>query len=221
MTHSITTPLGRGTLAVIMAGALTAAMACGGRNDAAGDSTGATTVGAAAATDTGMAGMAGMDHANMDMPAMNRSAPRDSNQVFLRMMSDHHQGLIVMSDSAHPRLQSETAHADATKLGQKQKSEQQQMLSMLSRQYQDSVTPTIMSSNRAMIDSVTRTPKGAEADRVYYRQVVAHHREGLQHTEMQLPHLTGEVKQMAERMRTEHQREIAEFERKASGGGAR
>ena len=170
---------------------------------------------AAPATDTGMAGM---DHSNMNMAGMNRSAPRDSNQVFLRMMSDHHHGLVVMSDSAHPRLQSETAHADATKLGQKQKAEQQRMLSMLSRQYNDSITPMIMPSNQAMMDSVTRTPKGAEADRVYYRQVIAHHREGIHHAEMHLPHLTGEVKAMAERMRTEQQREIQELERKASGG---
>ena len=34
---------------------------------------------------------------------------------------------------------------------------------------------------------------------------------------MHLPRLTGEVKQMAEKMKTEQQREIQELERKAGG----
>ena len=201
----------------------TTAAACGGGGNAgadsagaAGDSAGQAAAVAPAAQDSGMAGM---DHSNMNMGAANRSAPRDSNQVFLRMMSDHHEGLVAMSDSALPRLQGATAKSDAQKLRQKQDSEQQRMLSMLSQQYSDSVTPMIMPSNRAMLDSVTRAPQGADADRVYYRQVIAHHREGIHHAEMHLPHLTGEVKQMAERMRSEQQREIQELERKAQGQG--
>ena len=91
-------------------------------------------------------------------------------------------------------------------------------LTMLSQQYQDSVTPMIMPSNRAMIDSVTRAPQGAEADRVYYRQVIAHHREGISMAEPMLPHLTGEVKQMVEKSISDQRREIQEFERKAQGG---
>lgn len=178
----------------------------------------------APATTDSTGGMAGMDHANMpgmagDMAGMHRSAPRDSNQVFLRMMSDHHEGLVAMSDSALPRLQG--AKGDAQELRRKQEDEQQRMLGMLTRQYGDSVTPMIMASNRAMIDSVTRAPQGTEADRTYYRQVIAHHREGIHHTDMHLPHLTGEVKQMAEKMKAEQQREIREFERKAAGGSAR
>ena len=165
--------------------------------------------------------MAGMDHSNMNLGTANRSAPRDSNQAFLRMMSDHHEGLVAMADSAMPRLQGATAKADAQKLREKQDKEQSRMLTMLSRQYSDSVTPMIMPSNRTMMDSVLGAPQGAEADRVFYRQVIAHHREGIHHSEMHLPHLTGEVKQMAERMRTEQQREITEFERKASGGAPR
>ncbi|GLC28154.1 DUF305 domain-containing protein [Roseisolibacter agri] len=198
--------------------------ACSGSKDAgtdsaagvAGDTAGVATAPAPAAQDTGMAGMAGMDHSQM---TMHRPAPRDSNQAFLRMMGDHHEGLVAMSDSAQPRLTGATAKSDAQKLRQKQESEQQRMLAMLSGQYSDSVTPMIMPSNRAMIDSVTRAPQGAEADRAYYRQVIAHHREAIQMTEPLLPHLTGEVKQMAERMVADQRREIQEFERKASAGG--
>lgn len=40
-----------------------------------------------------------MMHAN----ALHRSAPRDCNQVFLPMISTHHQALVTMSHSEHPR----------------------------------------------------------------------------------------------------------------------
>ena len=61
-------------------------------------------------------------------------------------------------------------------------------------------------------------PAGAEADRAYEWQVVAHHREGVDMTQRMVPHLTGDVRGMAEKMMGEHQREIEEFERKAAGG---
>ena len=215
------------TALVPVTAAVIALAACGSKGDAdtaaAGDSAATTTATSAGQTaPSGTAGdsaMGGMDHSNMAGMNMSRSAPRDSNQVFLRMMSDHHEGLITLADSAQARLQGATAKADAQKLRGKQDEEQTRMLSMLTRQYSDSITPMIMPSNRAMIDSVARAPQGAEADRVFYRQVIAHHREGIHHAEMHLPHLTGDVKQMAEKMRADQQREIQELERKARSGG--
>jgi uncharacterized protein (DUF305 family) len=193
--------------AVVLAGA------CGKSDQAAGDSAAdsaaAGQVAAAPATDTGMAGM---QHG-----AAPEAAPRDSNQAFLRMMVDHHHGLVVMSDTAIPRLAGAIAKSDAQKLRDKQASEQQQMSQMLQTTYTDSHAPMIMPSNQAMIDSVRATAAGAEADRAYYRQVIAHHQEGVHHVDMHLPHLTGEVKQMAEKMKADQQREIREFERKAGG----
>jgi uncharacterized protein (DUF305 family) len=148
--------------------------------------------------------------------AMGRAAPKDSNQAFLRMMSDHHEGLVAMSDSAQARLQGATAVQDADRLGRKQKAEQKEMLGMLARQYGDSVRPMILPSNRTMIDSVTAA-RGPAADTVYYRQVVAHHREGVGMAEAMLPHLTGETRRMAEKAVAEQRREIREFARKAGG----
>ena len=46
-------------------------------------------------------------------------------------------------------------------------------------------------------------------------EVIHHHREGIAMVEPLLPHLTGEVRQMADRMVAEQRREIEEFERKA------
>lgn len=185
------------------------AAACGGGGDANTDTAAGTTAATATASDTGMAGM---DHSRM---AMNRSAPRDSNQSFLRMMSDHHQGLLALADTARPKLGA-TAKADAEKMATKQKSEQDHMLQMLRADYQDSITPMIMPSNRAMVQAVADAGAG-DADRVFYQQVIAHHREGIQMADKMLPHLTGMSKQMAEKARTDQQREIAELEKKMGG----
>ena len=164
--------------------------------------------------DTGMGatshGMGGMDHGAM----ANRSAPRDSHQAFLRMMSDHHEGLVVMSDSAMGKLGA-TAKADAEKLRTDQRKEMDHMLQMLRSDYEDSVTPTILPSNQAMISAVSRASSG-DADRVYYEQVIAHHREGVRMIDRTLPHLSGMSRDMASTSRTKQQREIAEFERKAA-----
>ena len=209
--------------ALVTAATVISVAACGRSDQGAGAGDSAAAGGATAAASAGAmtpapsdTAMGGMDHSAM---AMNRPAPRDSNQVFLRMMSDHHEGLIALADSAQPRLQGATAKSDAQTLRRKQDEEQTRMLSMLSRQYGDSVTPMILPSNRAMMDSILRAPQGADADRVFYRQVIAHHEEGVHQAEMHLPHLKGEVKQMAERMRTEQRREIRELERKAGGAG--
>lgn len=184
--------------------------ACGGGNEASTDTAaGTTAVATATTTDTSMAGM---DHSGM---AMNRGAPRDSNQVFLRMMSDHHQGLLALADSARAKL-SATARADAEKMTTKQKGEQEHMLQMLRSDYHDSITPSMMASNRAMMQTVA-SAGASEADRVFYQQVIAHHREAIQMVDRLHPHLTGMAKQMAEKARTDQQREIAELEKKMAG----
>ena len=87
------------------------------------------------------------------------------------------------------------------------------MLAMLSQQYGDSITPMTMPNNQSMLNSLLQT-SGTEFDRTFYRHVIAHHREGIQMIDQHLPHLTGEVRQMAERMRADQQREIREFEGK-------
>jgi uncharacterized protein (DUF305 family) len=193
--------------------------ACAGGGDAPDDTAApapAATLGANAnPVDTGLSAtrhdMAGMDHGAM----ANRSAPRDSNQSFLRMMSDHHQGLVAMSDTAMGKLGA-AARTDAQKLRADQKQEQDHMLQMLRSDYKDSITPMILPSNQAMIATVAQAAPG-DADRVYYQQVIAHHREGVQMTDKMLPHLTGMSKDMASTARTKQQREIAAFEKKAGG----
>lgn len=162
-------------------------------------------------------GMAAMRHDSMSMSrgamAAERSAPRDSNQSFLRTMSDHHQGLIALCDSAMGKLGA-PARSDAQRLRTEQKREQDHMLAMLRSDYKDSVTPMILPTNRQMIATVTQAST-SDADRVFYEQVVAHHREGVQMIDRMLPHLTEMSKDMASSSRMKQQKEIAEFEKKA------
>jgi uncharacterized protein (DUF305 family) len=143
-----------------------------------------------------------------------RTPPADSNQAFLRAMSDHHQGLVVMVDSTIERLN--RARTDADTLRQKQRRGRDDMMQILNTEYDDPITPAIMPSNRTMIDAVVRAP-ASDVDRAFYQQTVAHHREGVRMIDRYMPFLNGRPKTMATSMRAEQQREIAAVERKASG----
>ena len=180
------------------------------RDDATGDTSNASAAAPAAGTDTGMAGM---DHANM--PGM--AAARDADQEFLRKMVDHHEGLIVMMDEAMERASSATAKADAKKLHDKQHDGRDRMLEILKTAYNDNHTASVMPGDKAMNDSLQRKT-GAAYDRDMYGHLVMHHQEAVKMVADFLPRLKRpEVRQMAEQMRTEQTREIAEFQRKQAG----
>lgn len=170
---------------------------------------GDTDTAAAAESAAGMAAMPGHDMIS------NRPAAKDADHEFLRMMSDHHEGLIEMATTAMTKATRPETQGDAHGLHTKQEEEQKRMLSMIQSQYNETVTPMVLPSNKAMIDSLaSRT--GAEYDRTFYRNVVTHHREGVRMIDDFLPRLSrAEVRQLAERMKADQQKEIVEFESKA------
>jgi uncharacterized protein (DUF305 family) len=169
---------------------------------------------AAAATSAGDSSMAGMDHSKM--AGTNREPAKDTDHEFLRMMSDHHEGLVVMMDGAMQRATSAEAKADATQLHHKQQQERDQMVAMIQKMYSEVLQPTVMPNNKAMNDSL-QAKSGAEYDRDMYRHVVMHHREGVQMIDRFLPRLqNADIRAMADKMRADQTREIAEFERKGA-----
>jgi uncharacterized protein (DUF305 family) len=174
-----------------------------------------------AATDTGRsmehASTLAMDHSTA---AAERSAARDSNHAFLRVVSDHHEGLVALVDSALPRLQGADARSDARTLRQGLDAERSRVLDVLSRTYGDSATQPVTPSGGAMLGAVLRAD-GPAADAAFYEQVVAHHREGVRMIDRHMPHLTGDVRRTAERMRGEHQRGIAAFGRRTEAAAPR
>jgi uncharacterized protein (DUF305 family) len=192
----------------VAAAAVLVAAGCAKSDEGTTDTAGGTTA-AATPTDTGAAGM---DHSTM--PGMNRPPAKDGDHEFLRMMSDHHEGLIQMATAAMTKASTPAAQGDAHKLHTKQAEEQKQMLGMVQTSYGETVTPMVMPSNKAMNDSL-QSKTGAEYDRTFYANVVAHHREGIKMIDDMMPKLTKpDVKQMAEKMKADQQKEIAEFQRK-------
>lgn len=201
-----------------VASALVATACSTSDRSATADSNAAAGSASAAGTDTGMAGMdhskmAGMDHSQM---AVNRGAAKDADHEFLRMMSDHHEGLVVMMRPAMDKATSATAKADAKKLHDKQGQERDSMVAMIKTSYDETITPMVMPSGKVMNDSLQQK-SGAAYDRDMYRHVIMHHQEGVKMIDDFLPRLKRpEVRQMAEKMRADQQREIQEFQKKQS-----
>ena len=225
--------------AILALGALAVAAACSPNAD----SSATDTTAAATARDSGVAGsmagmnhdsaggMAGMNHDNMSgnmtgmtsMPAEDRPHMRmtgNADQDFLRMMSDHHRGLIAMShlSTEGDKKGSAQAQADAKKLDTKQDAELDSMTTMLEQQFKDKYEPMIMPSNQAMVDQL-KSQSGAAYDRTFYQNVVKHHQQAIKMIDEFSPKLqNAQIKRMAERMKEDQQREIREFEQKASKG---
>ena len=188
-------------LGLMLASASVTILACAGRDDASSDTTGA------------VASTSRIDSGAVASPN-NRPAARDADQEFLRMMSDHHEGLIQMATAAMSKASTQNAQGDAHRLHTKQLDDQKEMLAMLQNTYSETVTPTMMPSNKAMNDSL-ETKSGSDYDRTFYANVVRHHREGIRMIDEIMPRLAkADVRQMADRMKAEQQREITEFEGK-------
>jgi uncharacterized protein (DUF305 family) len=182
------------------------ASACAGADD---NEEAATTDTSSMMTDSAMAGM---DHSQM----MNQHGPaKDANHEFLRMMSDHHEGLVVIAAQAMDKGSAQETKSDAHELHTKQAAERDSMVAMIKRDYQEDHKPRPMAKNQAQADSLSAM-SGAAYDRKFYAIVIEHHREGIRMMDEFLPRLTKpELKQMVEKMKSEQQREITKFQPKA------
>ncbi len=137
-----------------------------------------------------------------------------ADKEFMRSMTDHHEGLILMAGEARQRAQDSAAKADAQRLHDDQTRERDEMLATIARTWNEQHSPSVMPQHRAMHDSLQATPP-AQYDRAFYEKVVAHHREGVAMVDRFMPRLTNaDVRAMAERMREKQTTEITEFERK-------
>ena len=153
--------------------------------------------------------------ASQPMEGMDHGPAKDADHEFLRSMSNHHEGLVRIATQAMEKGASETTKTDAHKLHEKQASERDQMVNMIQTSYAESYMVMPMAKNLAQADSLSQMA-GAEHDKTFYRMVVAHHREGIQMVDQFLSRLTkADVRQMAEKMKSDQQREIQELEPKA------
>ncbi|MDQ3674369.1 MAG: DUF305 domain-containing protein [Gemmatimonadota bacterium] len=148
------------------------------------------------------------------MPGMSNTPARDADQEFMRMMVDHHEGMVAMADTAAKKAATADVRSDATKMRSKQKEEQQKMQGMLKAQYNDDKMPMVTPGNASMV-SMLAGASGSAFDRSFREHVIMHHEEGIKMIDQFSPRLmNAELKQMATKMKTDQAREIAELRRK-------
>lgn len=157
---------------------------------------------AASASAGAMAGMAG--------------TTGDADHDFLRMMSDHHKGLIVLAHMTKERTDAGSAKADAALLDAEQDREIDIMQTMLEKDFKDPYTPKVAPEHRAMADGLKGTQGPAYAS-AFYRDVIAHHRQALEMIDAYLPKArSAAIRAMAEKMKMVQAKEIADYERKVA-----
>jgi uncharacterized protein (DUF305 family) len=162
--------------------------------------------------------MAGMQRSSQGMQGVQgmTNMSGDPDQNFLRMMSDHHKGLILLAHMTKERKEGGAAVVDAKKVDTKQDAELDKMMGMLEKSYKDAYAPKTTPEHQAMADDL-KTKRGKEYDQTFYQDIVKHHKEAIKMVDDYLPRgKSAAVKQMAEKMKADQTREIREFEQKAS-----
>lgn len=160
----------------------------------------------ASPADTSMKAMSGMDNASMST-----TPAKDADQEFIRMMIDHHQGLIVLADTALALNPSEHTRMDAREMSGKQRAEEKQMIGMLKSDYGETKMPMIMPSSAQFISELA-SKTGKDLDRTFKEKVIAHHEEALKMIDDYTPKFTKPaVRAMAAKMKKDQQAEIADL----------
>lgn len=181
--------------------------ACSPKTDSNVDSTAAASSGSMSApadttpsTHTGMSGMANMTG--------------DPDRDFLRMMSDHHKGLIAMVHPTLDKKENLAVKGDAAKMDKAQDAELDKMITLLDQQYKDAYTPSVMPDNQRMADELNGK-SGADYSRTFLKNVIAHHQQAIKMVDDYLPKAKNpQVKAMAEKMKSDQTKEIAALQRK-------
>ena len=152
---------------------------------------------------------------NMQMSGM-ANMTGDADRDFLRMMSDHHKGLIAIVHPTLDKKENLAVKGDAAKMDKKQDAEIEKMITMLDKQYKDTYTPSVMPDNQRMVDEL-KGKSGAEYSRTFLKNVIAHHQQAVKMIDEYLPKAKSpQVKSMAQKMKSDQTREIAEFQKKLS-----
>jgi uncharacterized protein (DUF305 family) len=204
-----------------LAAALPLAVACSS-SDRGQDTTKAVSNGSVAATPDSARPMAhdSMQHDTMTngmsgMPPIG-SMTGDADHDFLRMMSDHHKGLIQMAHMTKDKKDVGTAAQDATKLDTKQDKDLDHMATMLEKDFKDPYAPKVMPEHQQMADDL-KPRSGKDYERTFYQDVIKHHQEALAMIDQYLPKAKNAMlKQMAETMKADQAKEITEFQAKVS-----
>ena len=144
----------------------------------------------------------------------------DADHDFLRMMSDHHKGMILMAHNTKDRKEGGSAVADAKKIDAAQDKELDHMVSMLEKDFKDPYAPKVMPDNQAMADEL-KGKSGTDYDRTFYQNVIKHHTQAITMVDEYLPKAKNAMlKAMAEKIKADQAKEITLFKQKISKLGA-
>lgn len=144
----------------------------------------------------------------------------DPDHDFLRMMSDHHKGLIQIAHMTKDKKDVGTATADATKLDTKQDKDLDHMMTMLEKDFKDPYTPKVMPEHQQMADDL-KAKSGKDYERTFYQDIIKHHQEAVKMVDDYLPKgKNAMLKGMAQTMKADQQKEIQEFQQKVAKLGA-
>lgn len=184
--------------------AVLASSACSTKSDEpAADSTASVTADSAAAMPTGhdMSSMGGMGEMT-----------GDSDRDFLRMMSDHHTGMLLMTEPAIAK--GVTVKDEAQRIAKDQTAEIATMKSTLASAYSDSYEPKAMADGTKMAGEIAAA-SGSALDKAFYDHTIMHHQAAIKMIDDYLPKSKrADVKSMAEKMKAMQLKEIKEFEGK-------
>ncbi len=199
---------------------LALSVACAGSNERARSDTAAaiapTTLGAdSIAHAPAMSGVQNDAHGGMgDMSAM-PTTTGNADHDFLRMMTDHHKGMVTMAHEAKDQKGSSIREI-ATRLDAEQDKELDQMTTMLERDFKDPYAPKVMPDNQKMIDAL-QTKTGAAFDRAFLENTITHHQEAIKMVDGYLPKsANAKIKTMAAKMKADQAREIVEFKQRVA-----
>ena len=136
----------------------------------------------------------------------------DADHDFLRMMSDHHKGMIAMAHMTKERSDAGSAKAVAKKIDAAQDKELDRMTTMLEKDFKDPYAPKVMPENKAMEDKM-KEMKGTAYERAFYENTIAHHQAAIKMVDDYLPKgKSAAIKQMAEKIKADQTKEIAEYQ---------
>jgi uncharacterized protein (DUF305 family) len=165
--------------------------------------------GGSSTVDTAAAAVSQSGMASKNMAAMTGDPDHD----FLRMMSDHHKGLIAMVHLTMESKENLSVKTDARQLDKKQDAELEKMVAMLDKQYKDDYTPKIIPDNQQMVDEL-KGKFGRDYSRTFLANVIKHHEQAVKMIDDYLPTArNAEVKSMAEKMKADQTKEIAKFQK--------
>jgi uncharacterized protein (DUF305 family) len=158
-----------------------------------------------------------VDSARVDAEARGDSASADSavvdpDQQLLRIMADHHAGLIALARTAAERAADSTSRGTARRLADRLDGEQAEMLELLRAGYGDPHRAMALPVAKAADDSL-RQAAPEEAGRLFRESALSHLQSDLAVIDRYVPSLTREdVATLARRVSAAHERAVAELE---------